>query len=98
MDLVRFEPIFRALIERGIALEINTAAIRKGKMTVPDPGIDLLKFYRALGGELLSVGSDAHVATDLGANFDDACALAKEAGFGYLTTFRNRQKIMEAIK
>ena len=98
MDLVRFEPIFKALIERGIALELNTAAIRKGKMTVPDPGLKLLKFYRALGGELLTVGSDAHVACDLGANFDDACALAKEAGFGYLATFRNRQKIMEAIK
>lgn len=98
MDLVRFEPIFKALIERGIALELNTAAIRKGAMTTPDPGLKILKFYRALGGEYISIGSDAHVACDLGANFDDACELAKAAGFTHLTTFRKRQKIMEALK
>lgn len=98
MELAHFEPIFKALIERGIALELNTAAIRKGVMTVPDPGLKLLKFYRALGGQYISIGSDAHVACDLGANFDDACELAKAAGFTHLTTFRKRQKIMEALK
>ncbi len=98
MELSLFEPIFKALIERGVALEMNSAAIRKGVMNTPDPGIKLLKFYRALGGELITFGSDAHVACDLGANFDDACELAKTAGFAYLTTFRNRQKIMEALK
>ncbi len=97
MELARFEPIFRSLIERGIALELNTAAIRKGAMNVPDPGLKLLGFYRALGGEYITVGSDAHVACDLGANFDDACALAKAAGFTHLTTFRKRQKILEAL-
>ena len=61
-------------------------------------GSFLYTFSRALGGEYLSFGSDAHVASDLGANFDDAVELAKAAGFTHLTTFRNRQKIMEALK
>lgn len=92
-----FEPVFKALIEREIALEINTAAVRRGSLAEPDPCMELLTFYRSLGGEYLTLGSDAHVSPDVGANFKEAVALAEGAGFRYLTRFRNRQKIMEAI-
>ena len=93
----QFEPIFRALIQRGIALEINTAAVRKGTFARPDPGLEFLKFYRELGGEYLTVGSDAHVAEDVGADHRDAFLLAREAGFRYMTRFCQREKIMEAF-
>lgn len=92
-----FEPVFKALIHRGIALEINTAAVRKGALPEPDPCMELLTFYRSLGGEYITLGSDAHISPDVGANFKEAVALAEGAGFRYLTRFRNRQKIMEAI-
>lgn len=97
MELVLFEPIFKGLIARGIALEINTSALRSGALPEPDPGLRLLKFYRSLGGEYLSVGSDAHRARDIGKSQTEARALAEAAGFGYLTTFRKRQKILEAL-
>ena len=93
-----FEPIFRALIRRGIALEINTAAVRKGVLATPDPCLDLLTFYRELGGEYLTLGSDAHFSPDVGAHVKEAAALAEQAGFRYLTRFRQRNKIMEAIR
>ncbi len=93
----QFEPIFRALIQREIALEINTAAVRKGAFLRPDPCLELLSFYRELGGEYVTVGSDAHLADDIGADYRDAFALAKEAGFRYATRFRQRKKIMEAL-
>ena len=94
----QFEPIFRALIQRGIALEINTAAVRKGVLATPDPCLDLLTFYRELGGEYLTLGSDAHFSPDVGAHVKEAAALAEQAGFRYLTRFRQRNKIMEAIR
>ncbi len=93
-----FEPIFKALIERGLALEINTSAVRKGALAEPDPCMELLSFYRSLGGEYITLGSDAHFSFDVGANIKEAVALAEGAGFSYLTRFRNRQKYMEAIR
>jgi histidinol-phosphatase (PHP family) len=38
----QFEPIFRALIQRGIALEINTSAVRRGAAKRPDPELEFL--------------------------------------------------------
>lgn len=51
--------IFQAMIERGIALELNFSGLRKpyGRV-LPEP--DQLELYRALGGELITFGSDAH--------------------------------------
>lgn len=97
MGLSYFEPIFKGLIERGIALELNTSALRSGTLPEPDPCGRLLRFYRALGGEYLSVGSDAHRACDIGKGVKEAHELARASGFRYLTTFRKRQKILEAI-
>ena len=93
----QFEPIFRALIQKGIALEINTSAVRRGVSKRPDPELEFLKFYRELGGEYLTMGSDAHVASDVGANYEDAFLLAKETGFRYMTRYCQREKIMEEL-
>ena len=74
-----YEPIFKKMIERGIALEINTKApLRKGQM--PDPGVELLKFYKELGGRKVTVGSDAHVGRNIGGGFAEAAAMLEAAG------------------
>ena len=74
-----FEPVFKKMIERGIALEINTKApLRRGQ--VPDPGLDLLKFYKELGGTRVTVGSDAHRKNNIGGGFAEAAALLEAAG------------------
>ncbi len=93
-----FTPIFRALIERGLALEINTSCLRaKDPLSEPDPGLSLLRLYRALGGKYLTVGSDAHRTNDVGAGLPDAVRLAKQAGFDSLTAFRKREKHLRKI-
>lgn len=81
--------IFETLIQNGIGIEINTSGLRQmPKETMP--GIDVLKLYRELGGEVLTIGSDAHYASDVGKGVTEAIELAKEAGFEYLTLFNNR--------
>ncbi len=89
----QFSPIFRKLAERGLALEINTAALRSpaAQLPVPDPGLELLKLYREQGGEFLTLGSDAHVPGDVGTGLREGARLAGEAGFRYLTVFRERK-------
>jgi len=55
------------------------------------PGLDVLKLYRKLGGEILTIGSDAHLAKDVGKGLAEAVELAKEAGFRFVTVFRERK-------
>ena len=54
-----YEPILRALVESGTALEVNTSGLRYSiAQTFPHPAI--VARFRELGGRALTVGSDAH--------------------------------------
>lgn len=81
--------ILKRLIARGKGLEINTSGLRQG-LGETLPGLDILKLYRTLGGEILTAGSDAHRACDVAADLDVARMLALEAGFTKLATYRDR--------
>lgn len=54
--------IFRAMIDREIALELNNSCLRKtyGKV-LPEP--EYIELYRDMGGKLFSLASDAHHIT-----------------------------------
>ena len=78
-----FEPIFKAMIERGIFPEINVKApLQPGRE--PDPGLELLKFYKELGGEYVTTGSDAHRLVNIGANCGIAGELLEAAGLSFV--------------
>lgn len=53
------EEIFKELIKRKIALEINTSAIRR-KGLDSFPSQIKLDLYKKLGGNIVTIGSDAH--------------------------------------
>jgi histidinol-phosphatase (PHP family) len=82
--------VLRTMIEQGMGLEINTSGLRQlpGE---PYPAPTALRWYREMGGEILTVGSDAHQAGDLGAGISEALALALEAGFRAMVTFEQRR-------
>ncbi|MCI8957217.1 MAG: histidinol-phosphatase HisJ family protein [Eubacterium sp.] len=67
MDVI--DEILNFIINKNIKLEINTANLAKG-FTFPNPHTDIIKRYRELGGEFITVGSDAHKAYDIGYGFD----------------------------
>jgi len=80
------DEIFKELIYTGKGLEINTSGYRYNlESTMPD--LDLLTRYRELGGEILTIGSDAHTPYHLAEHFPLAYASAIKAGFKYLTRF-----------
>lgn len=84
------DEILTLLISNGKGIELNTSGIRYeiGHM---HPRLDIIKRYKQLGGEIITIGSDAHFAKDLGANYSEARELLKEAGFKYFTTFSQRK-------
>lgn len=93
-DLSRFDDIiaesFRELSVKGKGIEINTSGIRQG-VGACFPDIKYIKLFRDMGGEVLSIGSDAHTVEDLGANISDGAEAARAAGFKRITYFKNRK-------
>ena len=100
VDLSKFDDIVAAmmknLIHNGIAMEINTSGYRQG-LDETMPGRYHMKMYRDLGGEMLTIGSDAHTIEDHGKNITDGLMLAKEMGFEYITYFEKRKPVMVKI-
>ncbi len=84
------EEVLKILINNGKGIEINTSGLRQhAKACLPD--LDIVRFYRELGGEVITTGSDAHYAEDVGKGIKEAVEIAKTAGFQYITVFNNRK-------
>ncbi len=94
VDMSKFsgiiETILRTLVEKGIGLEINSSGYRQG-LNCPMPSIDYIRRYREMGGEIVTIGSDSHVAQTIGQNIPDAMRLLEECGFRYFSFFRHRK-------
>ena len=90
-DLI--DPILRELITRGIALEINTAPLTKG-MPYFNPLPDILARYREMGGELITVGSDAHVPERIAGCFEETAGILRSLGFRYYAIYKERKPQM----
>lgn len=86
----------RSLVERDKGLELNTSPLRRGQPE-PCPSLEILRWYRDLGGEILTLGSDAHTPEAVGSDLDVAADMAKAAGFTRLATFRHRQMDWKGI-
>jgi histidinol-phosphatase (PHP family) len=75
--------------EAGVAVEINTAGLRKPAKEMY-PALDCLKIY-CQAGVPLTFGSDAHAPEHVGEDFDRAAELAKAAGFREYLIFKQRK-------
>ncbi len=99
-DLGRYEEqirgIFHTLAESGMGIEINTSGLRQkyGRML---PDMEHVKLWRECGGEILTVGSDAHCTADLGKGISEGLELARECGFKYIAYYRERKPVFVRI-
>lgn len=94
MDII--DEILRTLIRKGKALECNTAGFKYG-LEHPHPYEEILKHYHEIGGELLTVGSDAHRPLEVGGYFAETAEILKSCGFQYYTVFHNRKPEFEKL-
>ncbi|MBQ4559322.1 MAG: histidinol-phosphatase HisJ family protein [Tyzzerella sp.] len=84
------DEIMKTIAQKGIGMEINTSGVdRVGDFL---PSIDFIRRFKELGGEIITVGSDAHDDTRVGQYISGALEIAKEV-FGYVCTFENRKVI-----
>lgn len=88
------DEILREVAYRGKGLEVNTSA----KDTVGEflPERDVLMRFRELGGEIVTVGSDAHTAAKLGQHLPAALDMIRDV-FGYVCTFEGRKPIYHKL-
>ena len=86
------DEILRYLISEGKCLEVNTAGLKYG-LRHPNPEESVLRRYRELGGERITIGSDGHKPEHIAYDFKKAEELLKELGFHYYTIFRQRRPV-----
>ena len=91
-----YEPILRALVDSGTALEINTSGLRH-PVAETYPSAVIVNRFRALGGRAVTVGSDAHRATHFGWALGDGYQYAMDAGFEALTFRRGGDRVQVPI-
>lgn len=83
------EEILKVIIERNIALELNTSGLRrKEAITYPIPGI--VERFREIGGTLVTVGSDTHREPHVFYGLDKGAELLLKTGFSRIHTFLDR--------
>lgn len=84
------------LIDRGIGIEINTSGLRQ-KYGRTFPTVEYIKQFHDLGGEIVTIGSDAHSTVDVGKGINEGIEIAKAAGFRYITYFEKHKPIFIPI-
>ena len=90
------EDILKIVIADGKGIEINTSAKRYGlENTMPSQ--EILRLYKELGGEIITIGSDSHKPDQLGYGIAEAQKLLKEIGFQKICTFEKINPIMHEL-
>ena len=84
------DEILRKLIKKNIGLEVNTGGYHY-RLGEPNPCTAIIRRYKALGGEIITIGADAHTPDKVGYAFDRAAQVLKECGFRYYTVFKERK-------
>ena len=88
--------ILKEIIHTGHGIEINTSPLNKG-LSQANPCPEIVKRYRELGGKIITIGSDAHTAVNVGGHFDAARDILLSSGFKYYTVFTGRKKEMRGL-
>lgn len=91
------DEVLRYLIEHGKGLELNAAGFKYG-LGFAHPHPDVLRRYRELGGEILTVGSDGHRPEHLAYDFPKVNEILKNCGFKYYTEFKDRKPVFKVIE
>ncbi|RBP66658.1 histidinol-phosphatase (PHP family) [Alkalibaculum bacchi] len=82
--------ILKKAVSRNIGLEVNTSGFRSSSTEI-FPSRAILKEYRDLKGEILTVGSDSHLTDTIGYNIGSVYLMLKQIGFKSVFSFEKRK-------
>jgi len=80
------EEILLYVINKGKGIELNTSSFRYNLKDLM-PSVDILKFYKQLGGEIITIGSDCHYLNHFGYKITEMREFLKTLGYKYFCTF-----------
>ncbi len=88
------DEILKVLVSKGKGMEMNTSGVDRCGGFLPTA--DIFRRFRELGGEIVTVGSDAHSCDRVGQYTFDACEILKDI-FGHVCTFEDRKPIFHKL-
>ena len=88
------DEILKVLAEKGKGLELNTSGMDRCGGFLPTA--DFFRRFKELGGEIITIGSDAHKTDRVGQYSFEACDILKDI-FGYVCTFENRTPVFHKL-
>ena len=86
------DEILKVLIHKGKGLELNMAGLKYG-LPYAHPHKDVLKRYKELGGEIITIGADGHKPEHIAYDFHKVKEILNECGFAYYTEFKERKPV-----
>lgn len=88
------DEILKILVQKGKGMEINTSGVDRCGDFLPRE--EFFRRFKELGGEIVTIGSDAHNAQRVGQYSEQACQMMKDI-FGYVCTFEGRKPIFHKL-
>lgn len=88
------DEIMKILVSKGKGMEINTSGVDRAGAFLPSA--DFLRRFKELGGEIVTVGTDAHDCSRVGQYVPQALEMIKDV-FGYVCTYENRKPIFHKL-
>ena len=85
------DEILKLAISDGKGIEISTSSYRYGIEDHGTPTPAILKRFKELGGEIITIGSDAHTTADIGGYIEKGEEMLLALGFRYVAVFKNRR-------
>lgn len=89
--------IFNTIIPKGKGIEVNASGFAYGLGSAM-PSLDILTLYKQCGGEIITVGSDAHEAHHVAHRFPEILKQLDSIGFSYVATFDNKEPSFHPIR
>ena len=88
------DEILKVLAAKGKGLEMNSSGVDRCGGFLPTA--DFFRRFKEFGGEIITIGSDAHKADRVGQYSLEACGILKDI-FGYVCTFENRKPVFHKL-
>lgn len=88
--------ILKKVIEDNKGIEVNTSSFRYGLKELT-PERDILKLYHGLGGKIITIGSDAHKAENVGEHIPYIQEELRKIGFTDICTFDKMKPIFHKL-
>lgn len=88
------DEILRVVAAKGKGLELNTSGMDRCGGYLPTA--DYFRRFKELGGQIVTIGSDAHRCNRVGQYTFEACEILKDI-FGHVCTFAERKPIFHKL-